>query len=281
MNNIGIWKTIYEEDFDRDMFLYHYTNVEKAFKILDGKTLKFGRINNMNDTLESKPKIPNMSNDDMLTISSLINLLKYTNNSFVQLLCMSLDDIIQVEAHSQRQYYGDYSGRGFALPRMWAQYADNNNGICLIFDKSKLSSIIKEQLNRKLIDHGRVSYLSHFEHVNFSFNNVIEDSKKYIKKYNLSRDNDILLFARAHQNFTRYNYFVKLDDWKGEKEYRFLAFDREDIYIKDIQSALVGIVVGEKISDTNLKIIKYLVDEKIEIMKISFNCDGCALLNTY
>lgn len=279
--NSEVWKTIYEEDFDNNSFLYHYTNIQKAFKIIDGNKLKFGRINRMNDTLEAKPKVPNLNQNDAITFSALIEFLNYTNNSFIQLLCMSIDSENRAFSSSQRQMYADYSGRGFALPRMWAQYADNNNGTCLVFDKTKLSSLIKKQARHRLIKADKVTYLSHFEPIDLNLNDVIDYSKEFINQSHVSKSINISSLLKEHSTFTQYNYFSKLNDWSGEKEYRFLAFDEDDIFIDKIMDSLVGVVVGEKIDTTNLKIIKSLIGKKVDIMKISFTFEGCMLTTTY
>ena len=53
----SIWKPLYVEDFDYEQYLYHYTSVEAAIKIISNNSLLFSRISNTNDTSESKMKI--------------------------------------------------------------------------------------------------------------------------------------------------------------------------------------------------------------------------------
>lgn len=273
------WQTMYEKDFDKDKFLYHYTNVSKAFKILHGKQLKFSKLNLMNDTLEAKPKLSFDKHIDSTTFQKIVCHFGYTNNHYLQLLCMSKDSRIEMSAPNERTLYSDYSGRGFALPRMWAQYADNNNGVCFIFDKSKLISIIKDTLGAELIRMGNVDYVSHFEPINIDLASVLDHVKRSGSKSEIVRNIKEVDFLKKYENFVQYNYFSKLDDWKGENEYRFLAYGDEDNYIPDVFEAIAGIVVGEFIEDSNLRIIELLSENQFEIMKISFNCDGCMLTN--
>lgn len=273
------WQTLYEGDFSADRFLYHYTSFDKAIKILHGKKLKFSKLNLMNDTLEAKPKLNLQTPEDVKYLSDVIQHFGYTNNHFLQLLCMSEDKKTKISATSQRVYYSDYSGRGFALPRMWAQYADNNNGLCIIFKKNKLISLIKKSLDSRLIHNGSVEYVSHYvsSDIVINIDNVIEYVKRIKKENKTVRTIDDLTFLNRNKNFVKYNYFSKLDDWGTENEYRFLAYGDEDYYIDEIFDVIAGIVVGEQIDEAHLRIIKNLCEDKFELMKISFNCDGCNL----
>lgn len=280
MDNIfGVWKTMYEEDFNTDCYLYHYTNVSKAFKILYEKKLKFSKLNLMNDTLEAKPKLAFDKHMRSTEFQKIINRFSHTNNNYLQLLCMSKDGKQTVRAVNERHFYSDYSGRGFALPRMWAQYASNNNGVCFIFNKKKLISIIQKALSVELIHNGDVKYLSHFEPLDIDLSDVLEYIKEWDAKSELVRNINELDFFKKHKNFVEYNYFSKLNDWEGENEYRFLAYGDKDYYISNIFESIVGIVVGEAIETSNLRIIQLLCDDKFEIMKIAFNCAGCNLEN--
>ena len=49
MNDYLVWSPLYK--VDRTKYLYHYTSVEKAFKILYYKTLQFANITTTNDIL--------------------------------------------------------------------------------------------------------------------------------------------------------------------------------------------------------------------------------------
>lgn len=280
-----VWKTIYENDFCSDKFLYHYTGILKAFKILHGNQLKFSKLSLMNDTLESKPRLN--TNDKTNELSMIISHFSYTNNNYIQLLCMSQDSKIKKTiSKKSKDFYEDFSGRGFALPRMWAQYAENNNGVCFIFDKSKLTFCIEKQLKNNLILSNSIDYVSNFKSTEFNqdvYNDFLiyidqkKDStdQKNIYKQKNKKDCD---FLKNHLDFVMFNYFTKLDDWKNENEYRFLAYGKKEYYVPNIFDSIVGIVVGEKIEDSNLTIIKLLCPKRqFEIMKIHFNCNGCKL----
>ncbi len=281
-NNYDVWQTMYESDFSRDKYLYHYTNFSKAFLILDGQNLKFSKISLANDTLEAKPKINFEKRLDAITFSKIRDYFSSANNDYLQLLCFSQDAELNYEVcPTERMIYSDYSGRGFALPRMWAQYADNNNGVCFVFDKKKLINIIKESLWGCLIHYDKVHYITHYKPYEGDMNDIVNYIKKVSVKNNITSNIKHIDFLNNYKDFVKYNYFTKLDDWKSENEFRFLAYGDEDHYVPNIFEAIVGIVIGENTSDTNMRIIKFFCDEHFDIVKISFNCDGCILKNIY
>lgn len=61
-----VWYTWHDTEFDCEKYLYHYTSVEKASKILYYKTLRFLPIVNTNDTIESKVRLKNVVKNETL-----------------------------------------------------------------------------------------------------------------------------------------------------------------------------------------------------------------------
>lgn len=278
------WLTTFDENFNADRYLYHYTSVSTALKIIDGNSIKFSKVNRTNDTLESKLKIDfkNTNNSTNKTILSWIQSFNdvYSNN--LQLLCFSVDDDNIVSQENNKSKYSDYSRRGFAKPRMWAQYATNNEGVCLIYDKSKLIEIIKQRLSSLLIRHDRVIYQDQL----YSFSFSDEAIRKINNFINLRIDSvgfgiQCHNFLLNNEEFTQYNYFSKLDDWKGEKEYRFLSYNEEDLIIDNSNEALVGVIIGEKTDKTNEHILCMICDKICEVKKITFTIAGCQLFNVH
>lgn len=278
-----LWYTMHNSDFNNSRYLYHYTNINKAIKILYGDCLKFSKLNSLNDTLESKPKISNKSFDDSDKFTEALKYFRNMANNNLQLLCFSKDSSeYLLEPTDLKTVLTDYSGRGFALPRMWAQYGDNNNGTCLIFDKEKLKSIIGCYLGPMLISDDSVKYINNFSDVCIDYNEI-----NNLLKLNStigSKENEYVFFLNFVKNnleFTKYNYFTKLDDWEREQEYRFLALGSEDYFIKNISDALVGIVIGEKTDNADQSLILAMSKENCEVMKITFSFKGCNLQRIY
>lgn len=137
--NLDVWKPIYADAFDSNKYLYHYTSAETAIKIIHSDNLLFSGINKTNDTSEAKMRL-------YFTHGNIVNTEQYHKKvnaiskyfkqykDFVQLLCFSMDTRVNetarkkyaATASSKKDIYYDVTGRGFALPRMWAQYAQNN-----------------------------------------------------------------------------------------------------------------------------------------------------------
>lgn len=113
---------------------------------------------------------------------------------------------------------------------MWAHYASNNEGICVVFDK--------EILNKHLrMESSLVTYSSDISNANF------------VKNGNLGQ----LITDRMF-------YLDKLENWNNEDEYRFVRrfndripqnnLDRLESFPKE---ALVGIILGENFPHENFK----------------------------
>lgn len=278
-NDHFVWLTVFDDKlFDPQKYLYHYTDINKATKIIYNGTLKFSKISKTNDTLESKPRI-----GDDTSYSECIEQFKELNRNYVQLLCFATDSNVNTQDFNfeitERIKYTDFSGRGFALPRMWAQYANNNSGVCLIFDKEILTNNIIKQLGTNFINGEPIRYVSQFEEYPFRTQSdqiisILLNDVKELKGFPITAH-----FLKSHLEFVKYNYFSKLDDWKSEREFRFLAYGNEEYFINNILNSLVGVVVGEKIEESDLEIIKLFADKYTDIKKVSFTFNGCKLVN--
>lgn len=271
------WLTLYEKNFDKDKFIYHFTDVDKAIKILHGNSLKFSKISKTNDTLESKPKICTT------TASNTNNIIKHfreLNKLYIQLLCFTKDEELDTSNTTPvgKLFYTDYSGRGFALPRMWAQYAKNNTGICFVFDKNKLKQLIYDEVGIGLIHDQSIRYINKFDKYDIDqdkLNKLLDQVSLYDSKF--QKDLFSIAFLKKNIEFTEYNYFTKLSDWSGESEYRFLAFGADDFYVKNIHSTIIGIVIGENIEPAYESILKNMCNDLCEIKKIIFSYEGCKI----
>lgn len=290
-----IWKPLYADKFDCNKYLYHYTNFETAIKIICGNKLLFSPIGRTNDTSEAKLKIVFEQNDiecKELYREQVKKISEYFCDSTqkVQLLCFSMD--AKISEKDKKQYwstignkylYYDVSGRGFALPRMWAQYASNNKGVCLVFNREKLEKLINKKIaftkatavkykkffDRYVIDKARMEIL--YERISMMSNGSLTLLDM------IQKDNDFLV----------YNYFTKLDDWKNEHEYRIVALiDNQNnseyrVPVYKISSCLEGVVIGEQIDLAYEEIIRMLIENKgnkCDVKKIQFNSNICKLV---
>ncbi len=166
------WLTLYDDHFETDNYIYHYTSMEKAVLILHGDSLKFSKINSSNDTLEAKPKMSCREISANEKLKKVFLHIKQINNNYMQLLCFSKDNSHIVENASADTILNDYTGRGFALPRMWAQYSSNNNGICFVFNRKLIEEQIKNQLKESLVQLGDVEYVSQYKKINTNYESL-------------------------------------------------------------------------------------------------------------
>lgn len=273
------WFTLYQDDFNRDGYLYHFTSIEKAALILDSKSLKFSKITSTNDTLEAKPKMSYKNISSNENLKKIFDEINKINRKYIQLLCFSKDNKIEKKSNSQITSLSDYSGRGFALPRMWAQYAHNNDGVCFVFNKSTLLRTIHNELGANLICENNINYVSQYTPFDFDY----EEAFEFLLNTNseMTKCMRFADFLKHNLTFTNYNYFCKLDDWENENEFRILAYSDENFFINNINTALVGVIIGEHIKPTDEKIVKFFCKDVCEVKKIDFSYNGCGLENIY
>lgn len=286
------WKPLYVDDFDFDKYLYHYTSVEKAIKILYSDSLLFSPLSGTNDTSEAKMKIAfEQSNliepHEYERVVKKISEYFKQNTKIVQLLCFSMDAKIKeadkkkyLSSINDKDKYYDVSGRGFALPRMWAQYASNNEGVCFVFDKNNLIKKINHEV--AFIKYGPVKYKKIFDtyFINGSKMDLLNDRISKVANGSLT----LLDMIQRDKDFLDYNFFAKLDDWSNEHEYRILSLidnsqgKQEGLPITGVKSFLDGIVIGEKMDKAYEKTIRMFAEcGKHEVKRIHFDSDLCKL----
>lgn len=278
-----LWYTLNYPEFNNNAFLYHYTSMSNAFKILDTNSFRLSKLSSTNDTSEAKPKIGVTEKAYEEKLSEIYDYFSKLNQKNIELACFCKDSSKNtlLKTIPDNLKYDDYSGRGFALPRMWAQYAENNKGVCFIFNYEK----IIESLNRikpYIIKTGKVKYVKNFSCFSFE-SNQIDDIYD-----NITQHDGTLIGIEMLKNskqFIDYNYFAKSSDWISENEYRILAFNdsNKNLTINNIKTVLEGIVVGENTDDTDIDIIRLLCEKNklknnFDIKKISFNYQGCTIL---
>lgn len=285
--SFDVWRTLFSGDFDTGKYLYHYTNIDCAIKIICQNTLLFSKISKTNDTSEAKTKITFTANnikDNDLYIKMMKSIIKYFNQyrDIVQLLCFSEDIKLKEQDKAKalhkmdnKDKYYDVSGRGFALPRMWAQYANNNQGVCFVINKDK----VLQKINRMIAFSKSESVM----YKNFYDSYLINENKmKYLyDKISMISNGSLTLInmIQEEKKFLNYNFFEKLKDWSNEHEYRILALidsqngKNERLAVSNISCCIEGVVLGEKIDLDYEEVIRMLLVKKrvkCDVKKIEF-----------
>lgn len=224
-------------------FLFHYTKREIALeKILFDKKIKIGQVGRTNDPKESEPwplfiMDNTFSQGPLDNADVLINKIKRE----AELIQKEEWKVLCLTKHSKKRARtkGGFHRllEGYARPRMWAQYAENHSGVCLIFDGKKLGENIKNELKNKYsknectIRHGSVSYKNYGTSV-ISIDLVNKYGTEYaLREYLFEHYKDVFL--------------TKYLDWENESEYRWLVHSKtRSPEFVSIEGAIISVLVG-------------------------------------
>ncbi len=256
----------YLEQFESDDILYHYTKTTTALEhILAKEQLRLSDRVNSNDPIE------NMTPKTLIKVESLENETYDNWDKYVEEIEKKMNQIKQVcfcmNATSNRLKKLDEKPAEFygcMKPRMWEQYADNYNGVCLILSKVELL----EQLDR--------SYKKRkIKYVNYS---DLENKKIEINSRDLKDPYYNLCLKQVNKKIDKY-IFHKHKDYEGENEYRICSYSDKVLEI-NIKSAIKGIVVSDKNSKYfEEKLLEYAEDLKIDVFKVNWKGEGADAIN--
>jgi hypothetical protein len=136
--------------------------------------------------------------------------------------------------------------KGYCRSRMWSQYAENQKGVCLIFNRKGLIDIIRsisdlKSFEKEIVYDDNLSGLFSAYDIEYSENinkTALERSIEYIDNY----------------------LFMKLNDYSHEQEYRIALFsdkynegDCEKINFGD---SLEGIIIGPRFNKNYIPSIR-------------------------
>lgn len=210
-----------------DGALFHYTKLDFFLKILEDLTLlpsSFGKLNDMNEG-----NVSNMNMNENFMVM-------YNAEKFIKERCRIL---------SFSQNYDEYGSvqEGTNHPAMWAHYAENSNGVCIVIDKG---AFIKK--NKAILE----SHFYKFDDVEYSL-------------FNTPKDNEIDYKAQTAQEFINNNwkalFFLKHKDWKNEDEHRLFIMDFDGKL--SIDGCIKYIVLGRKVF-LDVGRIKTIMDRVVE-----------------
>lgn len=226
-------------DFEPHSRFFHYTTAKAAFEhILPDGQLRFSRYLDMRDPLENKSwrflgggwgGDQNRQFADYVEFNRRANYIR--ERSF--LLSMTID----VPPHEETQEEEPFCW-GWARARMWEQYAERHEGVCLVFDREQLIAAMKSSLheqgfaepyNRSVIYDGRGMQKPLLDMDALSGNVTPEKVAEYIEE-----NHDVLFFHKAL-------------DWQTEHEYRFstTSSGTSALYAA-YEDSLTHVIVGER-----------------------------------
>lgn len=238
-------------------FIYHYTKLDTALeKILPNQKLRLSPLENMNDPQESHgwSGILDRTPPVRLAYSEMPNVKSEFNEMLRK--AVSKSKIGCFSASTAESYIGILTdGAGWCKGRMWAQYADNGRGVCLVFDKEKLVKMAKACFGEENV----AARLVQYKLCNEIFNNLPEPHN--LVAANLEGQVESYIIDNSDAIF-----FIKHSDWRDENEFRLLVRNTKgDETDLPILGLLVGIITGINFP---LEVYKSLIKEWCEI----YNC---------
>lgn len=218
-----------------DGTLFHFTKYEKFQKILDGFSLHLSSFEKLNDLNEGNVGNMNMSKNFRVM---------YGAGKYIKERCHIL-------SFSQNYDYDGWVQEGTNHPAMWAHYADNSEGVCIVIDKD---TFIKK--NQAVFDR----YFYKFENVKYDF-------------FNTPNDNKINYDATTPEDFIKKNwktlFFLKHKDWENECEHRLFIMDYDGSL--SIDGCIKYIVFGRKLFEESHRAkIKAIMDMVVDPSSICY-----------
>lgn len=188
--------------------LCHFTSAKSFFSILRSMSLKTSPFENLNDLNEG-----NVFNHDIGDTCLSIDVQSYINSQCRILSFTHSNDSQELVNH----------------PSMWAHYADNCKGVCIIIDKERF---VEE--NKDIID----THFCKFEEIKYGFANVANDSNY--------ENNVIIAKEYVFRNYKPL-FFLKHNDWQSENEYRLLVTEYVGVF--SILRSIKHIVLGKRFKE--------------------------------
>lgn len=243
--------------------LFHYTSLEATCKIIESNNLKLGSLSRTNDPLEfckfyDYELIGNLSGKEISKIRQEEEQAKAAS----RILCFCHDIIFHSDdknkeypltiKETDQTICSNYLYKGWGKVRMWAQYADNHRGVCMVFDKDELLAEFEKLKNDGIT--------THHERINYSNDFSKLDNRRF-------KGNEI-------------NYlFQKCEDFRDENEYRFCTIGTKQEVSFDFGNSLKAIILGERVN--------YLIKinspycNSIKQLKIKWRCGLPILLDEH
>ena len=233
-------------------YLYHYTRAWTLPKIRKNRSLLFRSLREMNDPQESLATnafgmgLVGSPGDSLQITPEEEALFKARDwlgeinraRSDIKVGAFSMDalpDFADVEPDDAEYTVPRRlaASRGYAHPRMWAQYGDLGRGVCLILDHGLLQQAVEAStVGRAAWGYGDVSYRPIQREQSLGFYNIPDLLRSGVSSTLLENFGESLLTKHA--------------DWAHEAEYRFFVMDGSQApwLVPITEGVFVGLVLG-------------------------------------
>lgn len=252
---------------DPGVYVAHYTRHETAIDLILGSgKLRLGPLNKTNDPRETKSWSFAVGEtwgqeggypSDLRALASRNPDYNRIIRSGCKILCVSED--------SKDGGKLDFHKRAYGKASMWAHYAGNHTGICLIFEKSELHRIIEASLRpEERLLCGPVLYEDMFEISPSGYWSRFMDAFS-LSASELSESGLEATLKNKALEFEEVFFFNKSRDWSVESEYRWIIQGQdEDPVFVEFGSSLRAILLGVDFPQSRIAEVRSL-GEKLEL----------------
>lgn len=256
---------------DTPKCFFHYTTREAAFgHILPSRKLRFSPYEQMRDPMENKEWSWRASwpvdNPDLEAEDPLEEAFFYFQELARKIRLQAHLLALTVDAPDYPAPAEEFA-KGWARARMWEQYAENHEGICLVFDREALEASLTHDLERQLgfgPYHRQVQY-------DAAGSAALQSTNLQPASWPMNF-NGVFVEKYIEDHFDEL-FFKKTLDWQTEYEYRFVttASPEQPLYAA-YGDAMRGIVLGEQFPDWQLPAaIEASTQAGVELMAMSWH----------
>ena len=206
-----------------NQFLYYYTTAETLYKILDNRCIKTSKYNSVNDLDEANLDCLN-GNLKTWEVEKYIN----DNCHFISFVY----DYIKIKVIIE----------GLQHPRMWAQYANNSEGACIIINKKKFLNKCRRARGNRNVLLGKVRY---------TWSKLSQERPEIVSSF--CQNSTAEMIVRKYRNKT---FFTKHVDWEQEHEKRLCIIGNREQDMISIDGCIEGICLGKNFINDSSRIVK-------------------------
>lgn len=264
-----------QEYYGDDSLLYHYTSLSSACKILKSGSLKLSNLTNTNDPLEFvdfsgfASSLPIGKNDDFERILCELRISSERRRNFVRMLCFCKDLFCTSDEwkdEKNQDFADNLLFKGWARSRMWAQYADNHSGVCLVFDKDEFKKCFDSLANNdiEILKDKKIKYT-----------NYIAKLESAMSPKGIQCDYSDFYLESDRKDFL----FYKCEDYRDENEYRFCLINRalkspDEAMFVNYGVSLKAVILGQRFSNC----LKLETPDNVEQYQINWKFGRPSLL---
>ncbi len=216
--------------------IYHYTSRERALeRILYDQRVRFSPVNAMDDPREKLDwsfvhmGSPLSNESEYFETRHLLNQAAKVHS---KIFCSCQDRNVD-----PRWLPKDHWSRGYAKARMWSQYGQRHEGVCLVFSKSAFCRALKGQLDPKTI-----IFAEEVRYVNMSPESI--NARTVSNQSWQSMDKQEYIEQFLDQN-CKALFLEKTEDYRDEDEFRCVVYDKssEPLFVST-EGILKAVVLG-------------------------------------